>query len=403
MQKKMADWFFMRPGLDTFLLQPDKHARYLFGARDQRQRDHLLESLEEAAYSQDGYKATVYGDYGRGKTHQCHNLVSEIRRRDLPFAPVYVKCGAFKKKEPFSSLFKEMLYRHSTEEIRQVAKEYARRVDEGEAAPLTDIVQSEDIASVMSEGLGAPGATAAKRSLRWLGGEPKVDLAMLEELGGSLKPQLSDSGDFGDVMRGLSHLFIQIRNKVPLYILDEAERFQGVTETDAYVSWLAAVRELTEIHGIAMIFMVGAMTRDFLPNIFAEPEIVRRIGVANYIEFMNPGRDDLRAFLLEQFQTTIRKGPVPEAQKEVVEPDALNEAVPEELFSITEGDPRRLEAYPFEPDAFDEFIEQIATGEMANKPSEAQIRVQKAAQKTMRLGKKTVTSEIVESLSGEAF
>src|SRR6267142_1186259 len=77
-EKRMAEWFFMRPGFDTFLLEPEKHARYVFGDRDREQRDHLLESLEEAAYSHDGYKAAVFGDYGRGKTHQCHNLIHEI-------------------------------------------------------------------------------------------------------------------------------------------------------------------------------------------------------------------------------------------------------------------------------------------------------------------------------------
>ena len=112
----------------------------------------------------------------------------------------------------------------------------------------------------------------------------------------------------------------------------------------------------------------------------------RRIGVANYIEFLNPGRDDLRAFLIEQFQTSIRKGAVPDTQRKAVEADALDEAVPDELCSVTEGEERALQTYPFESDAFDEFVSQIASGEMANKPSEAQIRVQKAAQRAMRLG-----------------
>jgi len=400
MQKKMADWFFMRPGFDTFLLQPDKHARYLFGERDRRQRDRLLESLEEAGYSHDGYKAAVYGDYGRGKTHQCHNLVFEIRRRKLAFVPVYVKCGAFKKKEPFNSLFRGMIFQHSTEEIQSVASEYQRRVSSGEQPRLVEIVHSEDIANVMEKGLTAPNPEAVRISMRWLAGDPKIDLTML---GGSLKPQLSDSADFGDVMRGFSHMFIQVLDRVPLYIVDEAERFQNVTDTDTYFGWLAALRELTEIHGVAMIFMVGAKTRDFLPTIFVQDEIVRRIGVANYIEFLNPGKEDLRTFLLEQFQTTIHKGAVAETQKEVVEAGALDATVPEELRSIIEDDPRRLETYPFEPDAFDAFVSQIASGEMANKPSEAQIRVQKAAQKVMRLDKRTITSEVVDDLATETF
>jgi hypothetical protein len=400
MEKRMADWFFMRPGFETFLLEPERHARYVFGDRDREQRDHLLESLEEAGYSNDGYKAAVFGDYGRGKTHQCHNLIHEIQRRNLRFVPIYVKCGAFKKKEPFSSFFREMLYRHSVEQIQQIATEYQRRVAANQEPSITTVVHSDDIANVMANGLTAPNPAAVRTSLRWLAGEPKIDLTML---GGSLKPQLADSTDFGDVMRGLSHMFIKVLGRVPLYVVDEAERFQNITDADAYFVWLASLRELTEMHGIAMVFMIGAKTRDDLPVIFVQPEIMRRIGIANYLEFMNPGRDDLRAFLLEQLQTTIRKGPVPASQKGSMESDALNGVVPEELTILTQRDPERLETYPFEPDAFEIFVSQIAEGEMSNKPSEAQKRLQKAAQRAMRLDARTITSDMVGELAPETF
>jgi hypothetical protein len=157
------------------------------------------------------------------------------------------------------------------------------------------------------------------------------------------------------------------------------------------------------MHGIAMIFMLGAKVRDELPVIFVQPEIMRRIGVANYLEFMNPGREDLRLFLLEQFQTTIRKGPVPESQRASMEPDALNGSVPAELSDLTQHDPTRLETYPFEPDAFEAFVSQIAEGEMSNKPSEAQKRLQKAAQRAMRLDARTISAEMVAELAPETF
>jgi Cdc6-like AAA superfamily ATPase len=399
-KKTMTDWFFMRSGFDTFLLEPTRHARYLFGKDDRRQRDHLVESLEEAGYSHDGYKAAVYGDYGRGKTHQCLNLVRKIHTNDLAFVPVYFKCGSFKKKEPFNSLFRSMILGHTVDQIAAIASEYQHRVNAGSEPPLVEAVLSEDIANVMAKGLTAPNPEAVKTSMRWLAGDPKIDLSML---GGSLKPQLTDSADFGAVMRGFSQLFIRVLERVPLYIIDEAERLQNVSETDTYWGWLAALRELTEIHGIAMLFMVGAKTRDDVPVILVQPEIMRRIGVANYIEFHNPGRDDLRGFLLEQLQTTIRKGPVPDTQTEAVEPEALDVQVPEELRSITGDDPRRLETYPFEPDAFDEFLSQIAGGEMANKPSEAQHRLQKAAKKVMRLDERVITTKIVESLISDSL
>src|SRR5262245_38223792 len=101
MTKTMDSWFFMRPGFTTFRLEPEKHSRFLFGDRDRKQRDYILGELEGAGYSGDGHKAVIYGDYGRGKTHQSHNLIFEIERQKMKLLPVYIKCSAYESKEPF--------------------------------------------------------------------------------------------------------------------------------------------------------------------------------------------------------------------------------------------------------------------------------------------------------------
>ena len=399
MTKTMRDWFFMRDGFERFRLVPERHSRYLFGKDDRQKRDQLLTSLEEACYSQDGYKAAFYGDYGRGKTHQCHNLIYEVARRNIGVLPVYVKCGAFKKKEPFSSLFRELVGRHKTEDLKRVASEYLTKTQQRSVAPLVDIVNSKDVADVMTSGLTTPNPEVVRTSQRWLGGEAKVNI---HSVAPGLKAQLTDSGDFGAVIRGISHMFVTVDGTVPLYIVDEAERFENVTDTDTFYIWLAAMRELTEIHGVGMLFMIGARNRDDLPTLFVQSEIIRRIGTSNYMEFLNPGKEDLREFLLEQMQTTIRKGPVPDSQADIVEAGARDETIPQELLTITEGDEERLRTYPFQPDAFDEFVTQLVSGEYANKPSETQIRLQKAAQRAMRLDARTIDTAIVQQIENDA-
>src|ERR1700674_622016 len=111
MEKAIDKWFFMRPGFNTFRLEPDKHPQFMFGHRDRQLRDILLSSIEESCFSKEGHKAAVYGDYGRGKTHQCRNIIYEIEKRNLPLVPVYIKCPSWKTKEAFQSLFKEMVTR----------------------------------------------------------------------------------------------------------------------------------------------------------------------------------------------------------------------------------------------------------------------------------------------------
>ena len=400
MTKTMASWFFMRPGFTTFRLEPEQRPEFLFGTRERQKRDLLLEEIEGASYSNDGHKAVIFGDYGRGKTRMCHNLVFEIGRHGLNVVPVYLRCSAYTSKEPFLSLFKEMVTRHSTDDMSRIASEYVRRMGSDGVPALVDVVQSEDIALVMSRGLTAVDHDVVRNSMRWLGGEAKVPMGLISQ---ALKSQLTDSREFGAVMRGLSQMFVTVERKVPLYLVDEAERLQNVSNVDTYWSWLASLRELTQILNAGFMFFVGANTKNDVPTILVQDEITRRIGVANYIEFQNPGRDDLREFLLELLGTFIRKGEAPEPHRSVLSEESRDSAVPDELMQITAGEPRRLETYPFEPDAFDEFVEQLTSSDKSSKPSEALIRLQKAAQRAMRTNVRVINSKMVDTIGSEGL
>ena len=180
MKKSMDTWFFMRQGFDTFQLEPDRHRQFLLGHRERQQRDIILNDIENAVYAMDGHKAVVFGDYGRGKTHMCHNLVFELERHGDAVLPLYVKCSSYGSKEPFFSLFKELVARSTTTRMNEVAIEYVRRVQRNEAQKLEEIVQSEDIALVMAKGLTAVEQDVVRNSMRWLGGEPKVDMGLVK-------------------------------------------------------------------------------------------------------------------------------------------------------------------------------------------------------------------------------
>lgn len=400
MSKTMSNWFFMRPGFDTFNLEPKTHRQFVFGSKDRQRRDIVLGSLEEATFSKEGHKAAVYGDFGQGKTHQCYNIMYQIERRGLDLAPFYIRCPAYQAKEPFGSLFSEFLKRLKTEDLNRIAKEYQRRVQEGEATALAKIVDDEDIDLVMSQGLSVINLNIVKASMQWLGGVPKVDMRAVD---GGLKPQLTDSTEFAAVMRGIAHMFITVEGKVPVFLIDECEYLKNITHTDTFYKWLAALRELTELRGVGLIFLIGARGRNDLPVLFVQPEIMRRIGVANYVEFMPPGKDELEEFLYELLDTAIRKGKVPEAQREFVDPAALDETVPEELQQVTAGEAARLRTFPLDVDALSEFIQQLTAGDLTSKPSEVLKRLQKCAQRAMRYDKRTITLKIVETIGAEGM
>lgn len=397
--KTMENWFFLRPGFASFQIAPETQPGLLFGQREQRKRDYLIGEIEGACFGRAGYKAVVFGDYGRGKTHLSLNLKFKSEHDGLGVVPIYLKCSAYTAKEPFATLFGQFLRELNLADVRRVSTEYFKLVAAGKARPIREIVHLEDVAVAIENGLQLPNDNVVRDTMRWLGGE-RVNMTLVAA---QLKDRLTDSREFGAVMRGLTHMYREVDGKVLLYFLDEAERLENVTHIDTFAAWTAAFRELTEIQGLGLIMFIGALTRNALPTILLSDEIMRRVGVANYVEFQNPGRDDIRDFLLELLETLVRKGEVPELHRPAMTEEALDANVPEELVEITGGDADRLRCFPFEPDAFEEFVEQIAAGDMSSKPSEALIRLTKAAQTAMRQDKRTIDYKIVDAIGQEGF
>jgi hypothetical protein len=398
MEKTLTSWFFLRSGISTFQLEPEQHPEFLFGTRERQERDHLLGEIEGTSYGGGGFKAVIFGDYGRGKTRMCQNLRFEIQRAGLKITPIYVKCSSFTSKAAFHTFFRELVMRHPTHDLKRIATEYARLVEAGKAQPLTDIVQDEDIAFVMSQGLAVINEDVVRTSMRWLSGEPKVSMQAIRS---TLKPQLADSSEFGAVMRGLVHMIAAVDGRVLLYFIDEAERFENISNVDAFQVWLVSLRELTEIAGLGLMFFVGAVSRNNLPTLLLQEEIMRRIGTVNYVDYLPPSRDQMRAFLVELFGTCIRKGEVPEPHRAVASTELSDASIPDQLRGITGGDATRLETFPFEPQAFDEFLEELGVAQSANKPSEVLKRLLKAAQRAIRKDRRTIDRDIVREINSE--
>jgi len=400
-QKSMREWFFMRDGFDSFRLQPERNRELLFGDVDRERRDGMLAGLEEGCYGLEGYKAVMYGDYGRGKTHQCQNLIFEIGERQLPLKPVYVKCTEYKAKESFSSLFVQMLLGLGTEDVKRVAQAYLNLVNDKRAKPIDEIVGVEDIARVFQQALGHPNTDTVRIALKWLGGE-KLDKEDLKSLPNGLTP-LSVSRDFAAVMKGMAEVYREIDRKVLVFLIDEAEQFKNVVHHDTATTWVASLRALTELIGVGFIFFVGANSQDEIPEMLTWDEIATRIGTANYWNLPNPGHDAMRQWVLELFQTYVRKGEVPTPLRKALGDAAKETDVPPELRQLVGKDPAALDAYPFTPNALETFVNQSVSDQFANKPREVLIRIQRAAGRAMRLEQRQIDEATLEAIRGDGF
>lgn len=395
----MADYFFMREGFDKFQLDPELNRQILIGTRDREKRDRILEALEDAAAGAEGHKSVVYGDFGRGKTHEALNIIWEIERRQLSIVPVYFKCHEFNAKEPFSTVFGKLLLRLTAPRVKEAAEEYARRAAAEIAPPMMTIVGAEDIDRAFGA-LAHPNPDIVGLALRWLGGERKLPT---NQIAPGLRPHLAVSTDYASVMKGLAQLFKIVESKILVFFIDEAERFSQVTHTDTYWSWVASLRALTELFGVGYIFYLGAKTRDEIPDMFRWDEIVRRIGPTNYIDLVNPGPDELREWIIELLSTLIRKGEIPEPHRLALASLGADARVPPDLEQLIKGDPEALATYPFTPAAMKTFVAQCADDNLANKPSEVLKRIHAGAKRAMRKKQPMIDPQIVTELQSEGF
>lgn len=401
MTANVTDWFFLRKGFDSFGLEPDRHSHLLIGQRDREHRDWLLRGLQEAQLVGEGFKAVTYGDYGRGKTHQCRNLIYEIEHRDLDILPLYVKCFEFRSKEEFGTLFRTMVERLRSDELQQVTTEYYNLSKQGDASPMLEVVESEDIEQGF-QALTSPNEEIVRLAMKWLGGM-KLNKTDRTQLGSALPDQLTVSRDFAAVAKGLSEIYRRVRGKQLAFLLDEVERFSQITHDDTYWSWVASLRSLTELADLSLIFFVGAKTRDEIPNMLLWDEVSTRIGMNNFKDLHNPGREELRDWIHELFQTLVRKGEVPKALREPLGEAAKDTEVPEELQELTEGDADRLAAFPFTPETLELFVEHCMAEALANKPREVLKQIQRSAARALTEGERVIDDDILTSVKGDGF
>ncbi len=388
----MKNYFYLRPEFESFSFIPERDSEFLFGDKDQKIAQSLLELIEGCGYSMEGPKGVLFGDYGRGKTHLWKYLCHQIPKQNLPFRPYYCKLSAYKKKEPVSS-FVAALIGALGSDLKAVFKLYCDKITDRTSKPVTGV--HSDLARIADEvNHWVEDPVKCNQVIQYLSGEK---VGGRDALSNTSKPQLTTTVEFGDVFRLIADLFLQVHTKLPLFLVDEVEYLKPVSDPDTFYSWVATFRELTENQHLGMLFCVGAVEQEALPDILMMPEIVRRIGTTNFLEFYFQSETEIRDFLVEFLGTLIAKGPVPQRHVDVF--DSLpSDVVPAELQTLTGGDAEQLKAFPFEPSALDHLCQLLQAGGGTNKPSEALSRLQKLTQMAMRNRTKIITIDMVDEL-----
>jgi Cdc6-like AAA superfamily ATPase len=382
---RLRTWFHLKDPFTSFKLIPreHEHARYLFGVRDKKLRDDLLMSLKECAYSEQGYHAIIWGPSGRGKTHLANNLLISSKEEALPLELVYADCPTIRSaKEPLRTLFGPIFRSIPPETVRSFVLSFVNMVKAGHPEwkdqILEELNHDPTIYKAIVDGLVLPTDETIRGVLGWLGGENYSRITNISE---NAPEQIEDGGQIARNLGALGKILLLSEGKNLIFLIDEAERLQTIQSGEQYWIWLSALRESFRRPMIGLILFVISDAEDYLPRILWEPEIISRISANNIFPSPPFAQPDAESFLEQLLKTMIMREPMPQPLEEL-----LNEAGED------------IEHYPFTKEAYEEFIQHHSVGADESKPQELLNNLERAAQRTITLGKKLIDIEALQEV-----
>jgi Cdc6-like AAA superfamily ATPase len=381
MPKIMSQWFSFRPEFTSFVIDAERHSKYLFGNEDRALRDELVLSLKECSYSQRGQHAIIYGNAGRGKTHLANHLVWSARNaKDDEFALelVYVDCPPISSaKAPISSFFANILRSVPIHVVKRIVNSFLKACETNPTAKdrVTKALQNNGSIYSVLESMGIGTEKYLKSALGWLGGEVEPQIATQFEV----PKQLTDEGQITRNIAALAEMLLVGEGKNLIFLIDEAERLQTITSGEQYYVWLSALRQLFRKPPLGLILFVIAKNRDDVPQVLWEEEISSVIGTNNIHECSNFAKQQAESFLKELLECLI---------------DRTTQTVVDAVADAGE----KVETYPFTAEAFDDFVTHHTIGTSTSIPREIINSLERSARRAMTLNKKLIDSEVLRQV-----
>lgn len=375
----IKDWFFLKPNFTSFKISPQKHPQYLFGSEDGALRDNLLTSLRESTYSQLGYRAIVFGQAGRGKTHLANHLLYRSRQNSLPLEMVYVDCPTIPSpKSPVLTLFAQILKSIPADTILRVGPAYFRNRSSEWEERVQEELKSAPIYKALLAGLTAVNPVTIVKMLEWLGGERWDGITVLDE---DAPKQITSETQIARNVGALGQIILLAEGKNLIFLLDEAERLQTIAGGEHYWKWLAGLRELFRRDAVGFLLFIIARNRDDIPVVLQEEEIMSVIGSNNIYPCPPYAQPQAESFLRQLLENVITRDPVPA-----------------ELQQILVGAGEQIDTFPFTRDAFDRFVEYHSIGENVNIPREIINGLESAARRAISENKRFIDGGVLQQV-----
>ena len=294
-------------------------------------------------------KLFLYGPYGVGKTHTLYNLKHYIDTNiDLKDkCLIYILEVEFRSKTAYQYLHERFMEKIGFEYVNKIVTQFINENAMDLDKAMYSVFEDENIIKAMR--FLSVGGQNSIIPWKWLCGHQLKD-ADLSLIG--LSRNLNQTYDLVKVLTGLGNLSMRYQKKRIIFLIDEAEALNNVSDPNALDSFHDAFRKLADNdnNSIGFILSLFATGSNDMPEVVTRPDIITRIG-ANNIKEIYPltEMDDLKQFVLDFLNYFIDK----DAAKTVID------AFPQ---------PITKDSYPFTEEALDYYIEIALSSRTASLP-----------------------------------
>lgn len=380
----MKEWFCLKEK-DYFYIDPQEDAPVYFGRQELHQR--LMMTLRNSFMTKAGVpKILVWGPWGGGKTHTLFHI-KYFLEHDAEVPPcevIYFDLGPLASRSTYARLHRMFMETLGMETVRGLAND------------LLSSMVGPDLEDRLRRYFPNSNIGNALRSLSYGGSAPQSLMAWKWLCGENLRDDqqrtlpvtknLTGEGELIEVTLAIAKLMRDIRNRRIIYLVDEAEQLNSVTNPDAERTFIWSIRQLADetVNRVTgFVFAATGRHGEELPSILQRDEIRSRIRDPNIIPIEHfGGVQDIRNFVVELLQDLVdRERAEQEIQKH--------------------GLPATPETYPFTEDALDQLCEFLGepgeTGELRSLPREIIGSINDCAVRSYRAGERVIDVHQIEA------
>jgi hypothetical protein len=298
---EFKDWFCIKQR-ESFIVDPKINfddAKFYFGRKEIEEK--IIKHLKTGFVTVGAPKMVLYGPYGCGKTQTLYHIDWLFKNGKIPskLKPYIVHVDLEMATKSTASIFHvQLLEALGKNKVSLWVNQLFNRERDIETI-LSKIFSDENMVQA-AQNLRATGDTQLL-AWRWFCGH-KMSNSDLDKL--NITRSLAESGGSGDLVNALIGIgrLAELSDEKIIFLVDETEQLNNVTNPDAISSLVSYIRKLTDQTNpcVGIIFGTFAPSRQELGYVLMRPEIGNRIVNHNYIEIPTlPSVEDVKTFLKE--------------------------------------------------------------------------------------------------------